>query len=106
MRIFGVVAPGAVAIFEVDPQVFDRLVRELGLDKREYLLGEFWAEVERLGERGWVWGEFGLGGERLGAPQPHRVGGEPVRGHIDRMDGLTAMPVPWIARGQLRVGDR
>ena len=64
------------------------------------------AEVDALGELGWLGGEFVQGGERLGAPEPDGVGGEPVRGHVNRVHRLAAVPVTWVARGQLRVRDR
>ena len=95
----------AVAVFEVDPQVLDRLGGQLGQDQRVHLGGYPWRESGRGGEFGRPWRELLERGQGLCAPLADRLRSERVRGHVGRVDGLPAENPAGVAGLEFRIGD-
>ena len=96
-----VVGMAAVAVLQVDPQVLDRLVRELGQQQRpgRGRLRAIRADDRREGLRS-VSDQSRQRGLAVAGDQ---IGGHPVRGHVDRVDRLPGAIVAGVADGQSRV---
>jgi len=84
-----------VPVLEVDPQVLDRLVGQLGLDPPDDV-----GVTDHAGELVGVLVEQRL---RLPTPVPRRVGGEHVGRHVGGVDRLSTGALTGVARRQLRV---
>lgn len=97
------VGAGAVAVLEVDAQVFDGLALQLGADAVVNGRGELLRDAENGGERGRIGGMLVKGAERLVAPGADGLCGKGVAGDVDRVDGLAGAGVSRVAAGEFGV---
>ena len=93
---------GAVAVLEVQPQVLDRLARQLGQHPRPHLVDHRGGQPGDPRHRPGVLGGHRV--QRVGADAGHDVGGGPVGRQVQRVHRLPAGRLSGPARGQRRIG--
>ena len=90
VRVLGVVAPVAVAVLEVEPQVLDGLRDQLGQHLGPHVRGQAGRQAHGRAELGRVRRPGFQHLQRLAAPFRGQPGAVPVGGHVDRVHRLPA----------------